>query len=136
MQFLDTAYKLYIYTVQQCTKFPKRYTFYVSQPIALTAHTILDSVKRANSIFPTNEHEAQMRRDCFIQAYSSSQSLITQINAATELFPVSSGALTAWMELIQSELYFLKGIMKRDKARYKDILQDDEDEETPVNADE
>lgn len=124
MQFLDTAYQLYIYTVQQCVKFPKRYTFYVSQEISHTASEIHRKVKCANSVFPTNIHEFQMRRDYFLEAYADTQSLVSQINAATELFQISGSILTRWMELIQSELHLLKGIMKKDKTRYKNLLGD------------
>ncbi len=123
MQFLDTAYQLYIFTVQQCVKFPKRYTFYVSQDISHTAFEIHRKVKCANSVFPTNAHEFQMRRDYFLEAYADAQSLISQINAATELFQISGSTLTRWMELIQSELHLLKGVMRKDKARYKNLLQ-------------
>lgn len=123
MQFVDTAFKLYTFTIQQCVKFPKRYTFYVSQEISNTATKILVEVKRGNSIYPTNEHEVQMRRDCFLNAYADVQSLISQINAATELFQIAGTVLTGWMELIQSELNLLRGIMKKDKARYKNICQ-------------
>lgn len=122
MQFLDTAFQLYIYSVQQCVKFPKRYTFYVSQEISHTASEIHRKVKCANSVFPTNAHEFQIRRDYFLEAYADTQSLISQINAATELFQISGSILTRWMELIQSELHLLKGIMKKDKARYKNLL--------------
>ncbi len=123
LQFVDTAFKLYTFTIQQCVKFPKRYTFYVSQEISNTATKILVEVKRGNSIYPTNEHEVQIRRDSFLNAYADAQSLISQINAATELFQVSGTTLTGWMELIQSELNLLRGIMKKDKARYKNLCQ-------------
>jgi hypothetical protein len=126
MQFLDTAYQLYIFTIQQCVKFPKRYTFYVSQDISHIAFEIHRKVKCANSIYPTNSHEFQMRRDYFLESYADTQSLISQINAATELFQISGGVLTRWMELINYELSLLKGIMKRDKSRYKNLLQSDE----------
>lgn len=134
LQFLDTAFKLYTYTIQQCVKFPKRYTFYVSQGIADTASRILQDVKKANSIYPTNEHEVQMRRDFFLTAYAGAQSLITQINAATELFQISGSVLTGWMELIQSELNLLRGIMKKDRARYKNICCPKSNEESEEEA--
>lgn len=123
LQFVDTAFKLYTFTIQQCVKFPKRYTFYVSQAMADTATKILVEVKRGNSIYPTNAHEVQMRRNCFLNAYANTQGLISQINAATELFQIAGTVLTGWMELIQSELNLLRGIMKKDKARYKNICQ-------------
>ena len=138
MQFIDTAYKLYIFSVQQCVKFPKRYTFYVSQEISHTASEIHRKVKCANSVFPSNVHEVQKRRDYFIEAYADAQSLISQINAATELFQISGSVLTQWMELVYSELTLIKGVMKKDKPRYKHLLKpseetDDKTDESDIN---
>ena len=125
MQFVDTASKLHIYTVKQCVKFPKRYTFYVSQNISDTASEILKCVKSANSIYPTNAHEVQVRRDYFLRAYAETQSLVSLINDAKEMFDISGSTMTGWMELIQAELNLLKGILKTDKQRYKKILNTD-----------
>lgn len=138
MQFIDTAYKLYIFSVQQCVKFPKRYTFYVSQEISHTASEIHRKVKCANSVFPSNAHEVQKRRDYFIEAYADAQSLISQINAATELFQISGSVLTQWMELVYSELTLIKGVMKKDKTRYKHLSKkseetDDKTDESDIN---
>ena len=75
-----------------------------------------------------------MRRDFFLTAYAGAQSLITQINAATELFQISGSVLTGWMELIQSELNLLRGIMKKDRARYKNICCPKSNEESEEEA--
>jgi len=125
MQFVDTATKLHIHTIKQCVKFPKRYTFYVSQKISDTAGEILKCVKSANSLYPTNAHEAQVRRDYLLRAYAETQSLISLINDAKEMFPISGSALTVWMELIQAELNLLKGILKADKQRYEKFSNED-----------
>lgn len=138
LQFLDTASQLHIYSIKQCVKFPKRYTFYVSQNISDTASEILKCVKSANSIFPTNVHEMQVRRDYFLRAYAETQSLISLINDAKELFDISGTAMTGWMELIQTELKLLRGIMKTDKQRYGKIFNadiSDSDIEEPDNSD-
>lgn len=119
MQFLDTASRLHIFTIKQCVKFPKRYTFYVSQDIASVSGQILDFAKCANSIYPTNAHEAQMRRDYLLQAYAKTQSLISFIGDAKELFDISGGIMSEWMELIQTELRLLRGAMKNDKQRFQ-----------------
>ena len=63
MEFVHTARELQIHTIQKCVGFPKRYTFYVSQPIAACATRIHEYVKCANSVYPLNQHEAQIRRD-------------------------------------------------------------------------
>jgi len=65
-----------------------------------------------------------MRRDYFLEAYADAQSMISQINAATELFQISGSTLTRWMELIQAELRLLKGVMRKDKVRYKNLLKE------------
>ena len=121
MEFLDNAHKLYIYTVQQCVNFPKRYTFYVSTEIAKTAGDILVSLKSGNSIYPRNAHEVQVRRDWFMKAYTQIQSLISLINAAHEMFGISGKTLQRWMEMISAETNLIKGVLEADKKRFKNL---------------
>ncbi|MBQ7930063.1 MAG: hypothetical protein IKY16_06600 [Bacteroidales bacterium] len=121
MEFLDNAHKLYIYTVQQCVNFPKRYTFYVSTEIAAVAGDILVSLKSGNSIYPRNAHEAQVRRDWFMKAYTQVQSLISLINAAHEMFGISGKTMQRWMEMISIEANLIKGVLEADKKRFKNL---------------
>ena len=86
MEFVHTARQLQIHTIQKCVGFPKRYTFYVSQPIANCATRIHEYVKCANSIYPTNQHVVQMRRDYMLRANAELNSLVAQIEVANELF--------------------------------------------------
>ena len=37
MQFLENAYNLEVYTIRQCLKFPKRYTFFITTEMARLA---------------------------------------------------------------------------------------------------
>ena len=121
MEFLATARKLQIYTVRKCAGFPKRYTFYVSQPIAGAATRIYEDVKRGNSIYPLNQHEVQMRRDCFLRAHAELQSLISQLEVAQELFGVEMDTMQGWMELVDTEIRLVKAVLKNDRARYKEL---------------
>lgn len=93
MEFIYTARQLQIYTIQKCVNFPKRYTFYVSQPIVDSATKIHQCVKCANSIYPLNQHEAQMRRDYMLQANAELYSLISQIEVAQEIFGIDSDSI-------------------------------------------
>lgn len=61
MEFLVTARNLQIYTIQKCVNFPKRYTFFVPQPLANATVRVYEDVKRANSIYPINQHEVQIQ---------------------------------------------------------------------------
>ena len=121
MEFLATARKLQIYTLRKCVNFPKRYTFYVSQPIANAATRIYEDVKRGNSIYPLNQHDVQMRRDCFLRANAELQSLISQLEVAQELFGVEMDTMKGWMELVDTEIRLVKAVLKKDRERYKDL---------------
>ena len=61
MEFVANARKLQIYTIKKCKGLHKSYTFYIGIPLADSARKIHSCAKRANSINPTNQHEAQMR---------------------------------------------------------------------------
>lgn len=121
VQFLHTARELQIYTIQKCVGFPKRYTFYVSQPLAAVATRIYEDVKRGNSIYPANQHEVQLRRDYFLQALAELQNLISQVEVAYELFRFDANIMEHWMELVDTEMKLVKALLKSDKSRYKDL---------------
>jgi len=121
MEFLNKARELQIYTIKKCTGFPKRYTFYVSQPIANATTRIYEDVKRGNSFYPLNQHEVQMRRDCFLRANAELQSLISQLEVAHELFGIESDVMIHWMELVETEIRLVKAVLKKDRERYKNL---------------
>ena len=120
-EFLHTARELQIHTIRKVVNFPKRYTFYVSQPIAACAVRIHEDVKRANSVFPRNQHEAQIRRDYLIHAYAELQSLVSQIEVANELFGLEPDAMKFWMDIVDTEIRLVRGVMEKDRERYKDL---------------
>ena len=121
MEFLHTARELQIYTIRRCTGFPKRYTFYLSQPISNCATRIHEYVKCANSIYPTNQHEAQLRRDYLLKANAELNSLVSQAEVACEIFGMDPDSLAYWMDIIDREIRLVKGTMKKDKDRYKNL---------------
>lgn len=121
MEFLFNARNLQIYSIKKAVGFPKRYTFYVSQPIANSAVRIFEFVKKGNSIYPTNQHEAQLRRDFFLNAHAELQSLISQIEVAQEIFGIEASVMQTWMEMIEKELRLVKAVMKKDRARYQEL---------------
>jgi len=121
MEFVNNARKLQKHTIQKCVGFPKRYTFYVSQPIANCATRIHEYVKCANSVYPTNQHEAQLRRDYLLKANAELNSLVSQIEVANELFGIEADAMKYWLDIVEFEIRLVKGTMKKDKERYKDL---------------
>ena len=123
MEFLYNARQLQIYSIKKCVSFPKRYTFFVGQYIANLANEIHDDVKRGNSIFPTNTHEYQIRRDYFLKAIAGINSLVSQVEVANELFGIDADAMKYWMDLISKELRLLKAVLTKDKERYKNLKE-------------
>lgn len=121
MEFIHTARQLQIHSIKKCASFPKRYTFYISQPIANSATRIHQYVKMANSIYPLNKHEVQIRRDYLLRANAELQSLISQLEVAHELLGIDVDALKYWMELVEKEIRLVKALMKKDRARYKHL---------------
>ena len=121
MEFVNNARKLQIHTIQKCVGFPKRYTFYVAQPIANCATLIHKYVKCANSIYPVNQHEVQIRRDYMLRANAELNSLVSQIEVANELFGIDGDAMKFWLDIVEYEIRLVKGAMKKDRERYKDL---------------
>ena len=121
MEFLYNARQLQIHTIKKVANFPKRYTFYVSQPIAACATRIHECVKCANSIYPLNQHEVQMRRDYFLRANAELNNLVSQIEVANELFGIDMDAMKYWMNMVELEIRLVKAVMKADRERYKNL---------------
>ena len=122
MQVIQTARELRLYTTRKVAGFPKRYTFTVANPLADTARRIHQYCKMANSIYPTNAHEVQMRRDYLLRANAELQSMISDIEFAAELFGIEPDVIKFWAEIIEREIRLVKGTLKRDKERYKKLL--------------
>lgn len=120
-QFLENALQIQIKTLRAITKIPKRYTYLLTVHITDAAANGHNMVKKGNSIYPTNQHEAQMRRDFFMNAYAEYQAELSQLFVAKEMFEISDGILLEVLGLIDDELKLLKAIMKSDKGRYKDL---------------
>ena len=121
MEFIRNARELQIFTIRKCKKFPTRFSFYVSIPLANASMRVYEYVKRGNSINPANQHEVQMRRDCFLKANAELYSIISQIEVAEELFGLNKDMMREWTSLVDREIALVKGAMDSDKRRYKNL---------------
>jgi hypothetical protein len=127
-QFVETARQLEIHTLAQCLKVPKRYTFFLSTEIMRLASEVYNHAKSANSIFPSNQHEVQMRRDKLTEANNSLQCLIGKLGLLADVlkknpnsFKGLDNALEVWGNLISEEAKLIAGVKRSDKARFKDL---------------
>ena len=51
--------------------------------------------------------------------------LISLIDIVSELSCISSNSIVEWIKLVKTEMSALKGILKSDKVRFKNICEDD-----------
>lgn len=47
--------------------------------------------------------------------------MVSQIEVAHELFGLEADKVKFWMELVQKEIRLVKGAMKKDRERYKNL---------------
>ena len=122
VEFINNARKLEVFTIQKCVNIiPKRYTFYIGNHLADSAHEIYSNVVKGNSVYPTNRHEVQIRKDYFIKAMVEARSLVSQIDIAYEMLHFDIKIMKDWVKLISDEINLLKGVIKKDQSRYKNI---------------
>ena len=69
----------------------------------------------ANSKYPQNEHERQLKQDCLNKAYECLQALISQIDIAKRLYGIEERRMIKIMEMIFEELRLIKGVLKNNK---------------------
>ena len=120
-QFLNTARELEKCTRKRCISAPKRYTFYGLQELWQTSRRIHSGVKRGNSIYPNNQHEAQMRRDCFMQARADIQDYVSQLELLLDDQILGIPAGEELSGLVGKEDGLIQSLMKSDKARYASL---------------
>lgn len=121
MEFLHNAMQIEIYTRQKCKKFPKSERFTTCAALIALAREARGLLARGNEIYPTNQHEAQLRRDCFIKAKSVYADFVQEIEICCRACGINMDILPEWMSLIDKEITLIRGVMENDRRRYKDL---------------
>ena len=111
--------------IKSCVDSKKgRYVETVSRPVVETAWEVYGHVKRANSIYPTNQHEAQLRIDEFILANAKLWDLSGRIGVAHEVYHFSDTDLDEMAKLLESEKNLIKEMISSDRKRYRNLPGD------------
>lgn len=126
VQFVETARKLAICTRRNCIKMPKRLTFFGGQKLCEMADEVYALVKKANSVYPTNAHEAQLRRDYLTQANAQLQAFIGQLSLMIDVLAQNNPkwlehATEEWAILAVEEAKLISATKKADAQRYKHL---------------
>ena len=136
MEFIYNARQLQIHTIRKCSNFPKKYRFSISNFLEQTARDVHGEVKRGNSMgIPRNQHEFQMRRDCFLRAHAYLYDFASQLEVAKEAMTIrdengkviqeviDDNALYFWTDMIKREIKLVKGVLDSDLKRFKNLSQ-------------
>lgn len=124
IEFLNTAHELEKLTVQLTLResaIPKRYRYILGQPLCESARLINRCIVYANSIYPKNKEEYQMRKTYQKQARIELNNYAELMRLATELLPIKSTIVEEWATLERREEIVLKKWMESDRQRYKDL---------------
>lgn len=143
IQYVENARQLQVFTIKNCVKFPKRYTYIVVQKIANLVEDIDTHVRVAESMMPTNLHEAQLKRDELTYTFGLLNSLDDKLqlmydivsdnpNFKTE-FKRLPNAMLEWGRLIQKERDLITGVKKADRKRFKEKFKEYEDNSIPAD---
>jgi len=123
VQFIINARDLEIFTMRKCLKIPKRYGRVFTEDLVHLSANVYNSLKMANSIYPTNKEKIQRRASYFDEALRNLYCLISQIDIAKELMlnNLTEYAWIHWMKLINEELNMIASVKKSDAKLLENI---------------
>ena len=123
MEFLKNARDIEEIFIDLRINKPKRYTFFFDKLLEYS-FDLLSEVKAANSIYPENKSEVEMRQKYFKKALASCQILVSQVEVIHHKLKndgIQIGLVEQLAEKIDYEIKLIKGIIDKDKKRYKNI---------------
>lgn len=130
MEFLKNARDIEIYFIKMMVSRPKRYRVFY-QKIIESSMEILNCLKRGNSIYVERREDILLRTEQFKRALAELQVLISQIEVIRYLFKdegISANQIEEISKMIDTETGLIKGLLKSDRTRYKNLLKEDAEE--------
>lgn len=138
-EFVNTANKIYIQTINFLSRLSSRYSRLMATQVANLASEVLDNVEKANSIYPSDTTRKELRKSHLLEARASLMALDVHLSHCYELmmtnpsgcFTTTSGKAVASTdakrkldnmaqelgELIDRENGLLTNVLKSDKSR-------------------
>lgn len=117
MQFLDTARNINVAVRKLVSRLPKRYTFLGGTELVRLAADVHHNLKGANSVYPTNQHEFQIRRDYLIHANASLQMLLDELDILYNYYADDSlqKCISTIVGMLKLEATLIRGLKATDK---------------------
>ncbi|MDL2318552.1 hypothetical protein LJC74_05690 [Eubacteriales bacterium OttesenSCG-928-A19] len=95
---------------------PKRYRFIFAQPIITMLRNLMNGIIAANTIYPTNDHELEQRRDYQTRAIIHCEQLLQELQYMMTVLPIGAETLRPATERIVAETRLLKAWRKTNKV--------------------
>lgn len=74
-EFVNTANKIYVETLNFLTRISARYSRLLAEPVAKLAGEVVDHAEKANSIFPSDAQRIELRKAHLLEARASLKAL-------------------------------------------------------------
>lgn len=128
-QFLDSARELEEYTIKQCRRFPKAFTFIITNDLVRYAKGVYEEVIAANTYFPTDHEEYEARKNHINEALVHLRQLDSQLVVARGVIKhtdknkkIEDSCWENWGRMINEEYRLLTALKKSDKEQFKKLI--------------
>ena len=140
-EFINTAYQIYVETLNFLTRLSARYSRLIAEPVANLAGEVIDHSEKANSIFPSDAQRVELRKAHLLEAQASLMALDVRLThcyivmnqnpegcfttakgktvSSSEAMEKLDKMAQSLGELIDKENELLKEVMKSDGQRLK-----------------
>ena len=95
---------------------PKKYRFVFAQPVVNMLRLMMNNIIAANTVYPTNEHELEMRRDYQTKAIINCEQLIQELQYMMAILPIGADQMKSIAERMITETRLLKAWRKSNKV--------------------
>jgi hypothetical protein len=115
MEVITIAREIYLITYRLCMNeriIPKRHRYMVAKPIIEVASNIVDDINRANSIFPRNEVDKEIRYRYQKEGFANCDALLGKLELTSQLFPMSYKVVSKIASLVIREKQMIQAWSK------------------------
>lgn len=84
-EFINTAYNIYVETLDFLTRMSARYSRLLAEPVAKLAGEVIDHCEKANSIFPSDDQRRDLRKAHLLEARASLMALDVRLTYCYEV---------------------------------------------------
>jgi hypothetical protein len=95
---------------------PKKYRFVFAIPMTELLKELMCNITAANTIYPINEHEVQMRRDFQTMAIANCEQIFQMMEYMVDTLPIDANSLKQSIELTLKETALLKSWRKTNRV--------------------